>query len=314
MANELYTMSYVDVNPETDAADFNITDLDNWTVDSVIASIIRKGAGEVDPTFIAQGQVSPRFTASTPQIKDILDNLGITGIRIDAGTDPGIVAYMKQLEAGGTRKSGANHMSFTIKEGMLLPRSITATDGPTPASVLVECICITDGSNDPVVIASGKSIGVTPAASVGWVVGPANINGSSVEGVQSLTVDFGLIETVRFGDGKVFAQFVAVMGASPRITLLVDKVSYLATLGIEGAAQGGDDCVVSLRKLTEGGTRVAEATSEHITFTMDEGIIQPGPFNAGLDAAGLASIVLIPTFDGANAILVVDTTAAIDSL
>ena len=180
-----------------------------------------------------------------------------------------------------------------------------------PATVNCDIIATYDGTNAPIIIASGATIAVTPSASVAWVLGPISVNGTPLSGVQSVTIDFGLTEVTRSSDGEVYATFAALMTRSPRISLTTDKATYLATAGITGVAQGDTDSVVYLRKVASGSTRVADATAEHISFTIDAGMIQPGASNFMLDQAGAAAMDIIPVFDGSNAVLVIDTTAAI---
>lgn len=308
---EVFTVSYIDVNPETDAANFDITQLDSWNLAPGIANMILKGAGEVDPTYVSQGSITPVLSCGTSQIKDILDSVGIDGMQIDAGTDPGVVAYLKQLAEGLTRKTGSNHMSLTVKEGMFLPRTITAAQAGGPAIVNCDIVATWDGTNAPIVIAASQAIGITPAATVAWGVGPVSVNGVALSGVQSITIDFGLTEIVRIGDGEVYPSFSALMARNPRVSIVTDKTSYLATLGIDGVAQSATDSVIYLRKCAAGGTRVADNVAEHIKFTIDDGIIQPGTSNYALDQAGATTFDIVPVFDGSNAIFVIDTTSAI---
>ena len=101
------------------------------------------------------------------------------------------------------------------------------------------------------------------------------------------------------------------MGRQPSITIRTAEALALNTFGLAGTAQGVTDSVVYFRKKDEGGTVVANATEEHISFTVDEGIITvddvTGPHG---DILG-SQVVITPTYDGTNAIMAIDTTAAI---
>ena len=85
----------------------------------------------------------------------------------------------------------------------------------------------------------------------------------------------------------------------------------LNTFGLDGTAQGATDSYVYFKKVAEGGTRVADATAEHIKFNVDEGIITVDSTDADDGGIATSTVRITTTYDGTNAPIVVSTTSAI---
>jgi hypothetical protein len=114
-----------------------------------------------------------------------------------------------------------------------------------------------------------------------------------------------------YADGEVWPTEVFIMSRRPSITITSYDVAQINTLGISGLAQSATDSHVYLRKMTENATRTADATAEHIQFSIDDGRAHVTNIGASQDAPHVASITLTPTYDGSNAIFVINTAVAI---
>jgi hypothetical protein len=112
-------------------------------------------------------------------------------------------------------------------------------------------------------------------------------------------------------DGHPWAMFIAIAERRPMIRIQTSEVLALNTFGLTGAAQGANDSVVYLRKIEEGGTRVADDTAEHISFTIDEGHIITGPIHGSQGQNLGTEVVITPTYDGTHDVIAISTTAQI---
>jgi hypothetical protein len=65
------------------------------------------------------------------------------------------------------------------------------------------------------------------------------------------------------------------------------------------------------RKLTENGTRVAETTAQHVTVTVTSGMAHVESVDAGQNDVPV-EMVIEPSFNRTNAILIISTAAAIN--
>lgn len=271
-----------------------------------IANILLGGAGEQDASFIALGQCTPRFSVVTPQLKTFLDNIQEAGLFYEDDTgDPGVVFYFQQYAETGP-KAGSTHISVTSDKGIVVPRSISA--GPLSAQLDFDVIALSsDGLADPLVRSTTATIASAPAASMGYVAGPIDIDGTDLDGIQDSTINLGLTEAVMWGDGLPFATWACPAppgGRRPTIAFTTTKAGFITSIGTAGA-KIASSVTVYLRKLDKGGARVANATAEHIKCTVNEGRIYPANFN------GVLGGVIVPTFDGTHPVFVWDTTSAI---
>ncbi len=310
--SKLWVPYAVNLNTATLAASPVLLDqVQNFECSPAIAKTVQASDGAVDPTYVAVMSQSPRITFGSTALATILGSCGISGAVIDAdGTYPGLVCWFQKMAEGGVRASGSNHLKLTAKEGILVPRSISAgMDGP--ATMTLEAVLTYDGTNDPIVIADSQALSGSPAVGELFTVGPVSINGTTLEGIQSIEIDFGIQVTVQGGDGQVWPTYCAIMSRGPSIRVRTTDVSSLSTFGLTGTAQGATDSVVYLRKVDEGGTRVADGTAQHLSFTVDEGHISVEGANVSQDGAAMADVTITPTYDGTAAIMVISTGTAI---
>jgi hypothetical protein len=307
---KLYTLYGVNIE-NSDDTDLFISQIQDWNFDAGIAELIEAGDGVVDPTFAAVGAQRPKIAFTSSKIASILATIGIGGIDIESdGDDAGAEFWLQKIAEGGTRASGNNHMKLTMNKGMIFVRQISATNDRM-ATVSMEALATYDGSNAPFVVATSQALSGSVGSSEGYVCGPVVINGTTLEAVQEITIDFGIQETFVSGDGEVYPTFAAIMSRRPIITVRTLDVESLSTFGLSGVAQGATDSVVYLRKVSEGGTRVADGTGEHISFTVDEGRIAVQTIPASDGEPAMAEVKITPTYDGSNAIIAISTTATI---
>jgi len=298
------------------AADVLIDQVSDFAVNPAANRMLVAADGAVDPTFVALAGGEPRLAFSSSAIATVLGTIGIAGLAITADADEaGLEAWFQQYDEGATRTAGATHQKLTIKEGLLLPRTITAAGGlsPPPAVMSLEAIATYDGTNLPIVVAAADAALLgTPTVDEIFVAGPVMINGVQLEGVQNITINFGIVELVLGADGSVWPTFAAVQGRAPSITIETLDALALRTFGLAGAAQGATDSIVYLRKVTQNVTREADDASNHISFTIDEGMISVDS-SSGSHGGGpvTSSVTITPTSDGTNAILAISTAADI---
>lgn len=263
------------------------------------------GGGDLNPTHTAVTAIDPRITLDTMHIAAALGITGTTGAAINSGAL--LTLFSRQLADGGTFSSGSNHVKYVMNKGLLLPRQLSASiDG---ATISLEAIGVHDGTNEVIVVTSGQAFGGESTVSQSFIVGPASINGTAVNNVQSLEINFGLIEQLTRGSGSTRHTHGAVRKQEPVLTFTTTDAALAATIGAVGTAQGLTDSVFYLRKIADGGNEVADATTEHISFTLDKGLIQwQGGSGSDMEPHTFA---YYPDFDGSAAIIVINAAVAI---
>ncbi len=303
--SRLHTLEAARIDTDS-GADLTLDQILGFSISPGVRELMARANGDVDPTFVAIGSQTPgmRFTSAALATALAAGAVTINGLKIDAGAGgPGLQAFFQAMDEGGTRKSGASHLKMTVTEGLLVPRQIRA-DHNRIASVEFALAVTYDGTNDPISFSDGESVTTSPAASQAyWTAGPVYLNGTELEGVQSIVIDYGIELVVQGGSGEVFPTFVAIQSRSPRIEVQTSDVVSLETLGISGAAQGGTSSKIYLRKIAANGTRVADATAEHILCEVADGIIVPAEASVDQDSVAGAGVRITPGFDNSNDII-----------
>lgn len=255
--------------------------------------LILHGGSQLDPGFVGVPRCEPVLEFDTTQVKAALAGLGgITGLVIAASN--GMIFFSKTAE-GGLRAAGAINGKGTIVAGWIFPMRIRATLTSCVISYQVVMLSA-DGATAPIAFVYNVALdaGSAPAAE-GYVLGAVSINGSAVDGLTDVDIEFGYSPSVIGG-----TQYPTTCGAAkrnPKITIRSTDMSLFEAVGPTGVAQGVSDSTINLDDVTEGSVR----GSAPIVFTLDEGHIGVDSV-AGPDGELLGQeIVYTPTWDGTAA-------------
>ena len=306
-----YTLYAVNIDNAGAGTDLFIDQVSDFSFDPAINALLLGSDGAVDPTYVAVMSQSPSMALSTSALATVLAACGISGLSVVADADEfGADFYLQKLLEGGTRAVGNSHLRMRSSKGMLIPLSLTASQGAL-ATLSMSYVPIFDGTLDPVVISNIAPLVGAPAVGEAFTLGPVYVNGAQVEGVQSVTINFGISLEVIGSDGGVWPTFVSIGSRRPTISVETTDASILNTFGLTGAAQAATDSAVYFTKMAEGSTRVADLTAEHISFTVDAGHIGVGAISATHPGRASAGLTITPTYDGTNAIIAISTATAL---
>jgi hypothetical protein len=249
---------------------------------------------------------APRFTGTTCKLATFFGKVGAEGLVV------ALLDLYAQLtdQTTAKRSSGSGHDKYTMATGLLLPRQLSVSQGQ-PAKVTWEAIGVNAaGTTNPVIRATAAMPAITGVTEL-FTLGPIKINGTSYEGIQDLTVDFGCTERVHVGSGAVYPQLVYLETIAPRVTIKTEDSGLIAVLTTEGVAQGTTDSLLYLRKMDKNGKRVGDATPEHICIAVDDGIWKPNEVSGSHPGAVTGSFECRPTYDGSNLPLYLQAALAI---
>lgn len=287
-----------------------INQIQSSQIDPGVETVLFGGDGKVDNQYAAAMFQQPTLRFTTTAIARALTAAGISGVAI--GASPAVAdAWFQQAAAGGTRVTGLNSTRLRMTKGLLVPRAITATDRQI-ASISYELAAVSaDGTTSPLAVTLSQTMPTLSAADQAFTVGSASLNGTAIGDVKSLSIDFGLQLMIEGGGGEAYPTFVAIQRRAPKIRLRTLNLDLASGLG-QVVAQGGSDSVFYLRKLAEGGTRVANATAEHISFSVDDGLITLQTVGGeNEDQPQMLELLIEPTWDGTNDVIAVNTATAI---
>lgn len=273
-----------------------------------IEDVMEGDAGSPYNTFAGAMQVNPVGSFATLGLKAALDLFGVAPYGI-ANANPAYF-YWQALENKGLRLSGSNHRRLAIHDGMVVPTRLTLTQDQ-PARLEYDVHVRWDGTNGPLTASGSVALPSEVDVDSLWTLGPVNIDGLAVTGVQSVTIDFGFEVLKERSDGDAYPTFIAVGRHTPKITIETLAPYNLATAPQVGDGGDSTTCIVYAQKLSRYGTRIAAATEEHISFTVNHWRAKPMTINASHVQGARNGIEIEVLKKSATALFVLDTTAAI---
>lgn len=307
MAFTAYTISHIAVGASS------VIDMVNTHgIDQGITNLVEGGSGRPQKTLVATAEMTPVFTVETKAIASALAITGVAGVRITSGNT--LSFWLQKCQAGGTRVSASEHVKCVINEGILVPARINARQGAA-ATLTLTCYAVTDGTNGPTVYTGSQAYTAPSVSSEVFTIGPAKINGTEVFGVKSLDINFGLNVKTDRGSGSVYPQLVYIVDINPTISFSSTDLAALVTFNSAssptGAAQGATDSVVYLRKMEHDAATYSDASTQHLSFTIDDGKIYCTGFSGSDTGDTMSNIMIQTAFDGTNAPIVVAAGVAI---
>jgi hypothetical protein len=295
MANNVYKLSAISANGSL------IKGVTGQSLDPNMEKFVNRGGGSPYPSYIAGKQKKPVLSFTTTDMKTLLDLTGLAPIAVGTTVD----LYLAAMVNGLGIDTNATHLKLTLNHGMIIPRRIAAQQG-AEATAQVDVISVYDGTNDPIVYAAAQSLpsgydNVTEK----FTLGPCKL-AAMVETI-GWDLDLGIRDEALFRDGEPYARLAYMSEMEPVATVRTHDATIRSTIGENGT--GAVDPTLFLRKLVEGqNSRVADATAEHISILFNESMIYLGQLS-GVPAE--QTFMICGSFDGTNAIMTLDTTAAI---
>ncbi len=294
----------------------------NDTVPTLIGGISRQNiatgsqvngeatSGEVYRRFLAlyTQKIAPGF--STFAIASGLTAIAPPGLNI-GGLANGLDFFAQKNLLGGTRAGATSHRQFTFNAGILVPRRLSVEHGGD-AVLDYEAVVIHDGDNAPIVITDSVSLPTPITDNERFALGPTTIGSVDVSGKTRVTIDFGLNVIGQGADGDIWDTFAHVRTQDSTITIESVDVGVIDAAGIPltGLSATHVTTAIYFRKRTATGF-VANATAEHIQLTADGLIVPDEAFSSDGQSPGKVTFTMPLKFDGTNAPLVIDTTAAL---
>jgi hypothetical protein len=274
------------------------------------AKNIKGSGGQLYPTFSNIMSGVPRMSLSTEAIAQFLTAASVDGLVLV--TPRGFEMYNQAIDdATGKRATGSNHEKIASVKTLIIPRRLTCSHGGI-AKIDFDVFGISsDGVTHPFTLTASVALPTVAGVVQQFTLGPIKINGTAYEGIQDFSIDFGVREAIKSANGLVYPTRGHFETIAPRVTIRTDDAAVLAALTLSGTAQSSTDTVLYLRKCSDTGIRVADATAEHISFTIDECIwtaTDKGGSHPGVLATSFDADL---TYDGTNAPIVFNGATAI---
>lgn len=312
-------------------------DADDQVTGSVMGGItnVRLGADTQIRQEVTSGMVygqfqellggDPKFSYSSYHLGRMLDICGLTGLRISAATLTGFTFYGYQKKHGGTRVSGANHVSFNVKNGILFPLRVRIPFRGS-ATIDYQGLITYDGATLPFVMSESVSVPANTVDDQRYGMGYVQLgttNGDKIEltGHNDIEINFGVKASADGSSGDVWPSFASIDEIIPSVRITtydVDKLKSSGGVAITGKQLAAAKTIIIARKRASAGTTAfhesyADPAAEvHTSFIPLAGCAFHEDILSG-SHQGNATATLMLQFmstDGSTSPLAIDTTAA----
>jgi hypothetical protein len=243
----------------------------NATIDAGISNFTERPAGHVSPMFTGNQAQKPMVEFTTPQLDVLLGAVTLAGV--SAGT---ISLYLKAATVtGNTARATTAHKKIDIASSCLYWTSLRLPHNGQ-AEITARIQAAFDGTNDPFVYGGSVAVPSTLSAGTFFGAGPVSLNGTTLPAVQSITVDSGINMIQAGGESEEFDTFIGIESSAPVVTIQFLQEVNWSSIGLRGTTLNGTTGLVFYgRKYANKASRVANATAEHIKFTVLNGVANP---------------------------------------
>lgn len=235
-----------------------------------VQKFVERYSGGLDPQLIAVLSAEPKINVRTGNLACLSSISPTTGLAV---TSSGTIVFPWQARASGsTFVSGSNHYSLSSTLGLIIPQTITASqDAQEGATLALEFMAASsDGATNPVAI-NGSVALASQAFVASHGLGPVVADGTTIGGLKSSTVTFGLSASTDRYSGLPFAGIDGIFlgERDPMLEIEFENKATAVTLGMLSAAT---TVIAYYRKFADGSTRVTNNTSEHVAVTFSGGL------------------------------------------
>lgn len=292
---------------------FNVDAITDSNISMEITHRITHAAGRFKPSHTHTASAMPMIGYTTTDLATVLGSIDPdAGLAIDGGGSAftSLDAFLTKMQTGGARASGSVNYRVRIVEALCTLGTLTLPH-QGDATLSGEIHAVYDGTNAPFQFSEVQALPHTPSVDEKFTLGPVEINGTALDGVQRVTITFGVNVLKLSAGDDYYATFACIAQVDPLIEIVTKEVPVLNDYGLTGTAVTSSDVVIYAKKYSKGSNFVADATAEHIKFTIDDGVIVPRNAGGSNNAASDATLIVQPIDDGTNDPIVVSAASAI---
>jgi len=245
--------------------------------------------GPIDIAHAAIGKISPSMQFSSSQLKTLLGETGITATALSSTNKLNL--WLHLLSPTGAMTHG---LKAVVEDGAVVPQSLTIPNGGLASLSANVVILSDDGVTDPIAITPNTAI--TPET--GWTkeaytLGDVTVEGAVLDGIDLVTVDFGVGVDV-FG-GKVYPTNFNVTSRRPSITFTTFDLDVASAWSLDAKRQAST-ISIKLDDLPDATAR----GSAPITLTIYDSVIEYSGISSSQGQKASASVTITPIKDGSN--------------
>ena len=267
-----------------------------------IERMLGVGSGEVERQMTGVVRSNPAGKFTTQAIGTALGFVGVNGAVIN--TSNLLTLWRKAFKDGGTRQAAASslHDKIVIADGLIVPDTLSAAHNSDAAlSYNFWAADINGDGTSPITVTPLQALTGTTNHDEFYRLGPLTINGTVIDNVQSVDIDFGHNIIVNEGDGKIFPTGIAISQTLPTVRFTTFDAAIVALVGETGLAISASDVIIKLRKVNK---NAAVSYTVGYQFTVNDGLVQLDDYSGSHAQQGLFSAQVIPAKEGSLDLLV----------
>ena len=245
----------------------HVADLGGTQIEGIASQSINRGIavsgepldGEVRAGELHISRMDVRAELATTEIATALAAVGADGAALSD-----VILYFAKKTTGVGKTSGGAHVSHTFATALVVPRRLTVS-GQGVAQLTYSIIPYKADGTIPVAVATTASLpAITAISGEKFRLGPVIIEGTTLTGITSVSVDFGLTVDPEVSDGDIYAKTAVITRQMPKIEIRTLDQASIATLTAGGKAvtNGVSGTKIYLRKTAADG--IFSSGSDHV--------------------------------------------------
>lgn len=244
------------------------------SVDNALDHVTLFPAGAAYPVFSASKQWAPEWTVGVTDLAGLFALLGDDDLTKDLSaltTD----LYFREALASGLNSDvtdATKHQIYRLQScSMMWWDSLSARQDDDAASVQVKVAAYGNGSNDPIQVPAA-AISAAAAQVAPWTLGPVKVNGTFLDGVQSVSIANNCEVIKHKSDGDAFPTLITIRRCRPVVTIETSNLRACAAYAREGVAITALDVFLKRRKPSK--LCYADNESQHIKIAYEAGSLK----------------------------------------
>ena len=254
--------------------------------------------GSVDPTHACVLDQNAAISTRTVDIANVLAAVGLDGLAITE-----LTTFFRNGEDCGLRDTGDTHVKTVATSGCIVMRPLRASDNQVVEAEVEAFLKSSNGLTDPLTISFDQALTGAISEVAHYTLGPVFVTPDGGERtritVSEWEYDPGINIDSDTNDGVPYPTYIGIDSREPKASLTTPDIRHVQTINLAGKTGSME---LFLRKLSEDGLRVSEATAEHIKITIPDAHMTTDAMNAEQEGRGSASTMADATYNGSNAI------------
>ena len=260
---------------------------------------IGTGSGQAERPFAAVLKASPEIRFTSKAIETALNSITTLGDKVDATNK--IILFMKAFEDGAVREAGLAHQKIEADDGYIYPSQLRASDGEYAELDVIARLCERTGDGtSPITDTPNSALTGDVNQDEFFTLGDVTINGTLIDLVQSINVDFGITPLDIGGSGLIYAKGIAAATIEPVITIQTQDANVRSIVGANGLAL--TTAVIKLRQVDK---NAATSYTTGMSLTISGGLAIRDDLDGQHAQQGMQNIILEPTKVGANDLIAI---------